>query len=354
MQNLQGALHIKPTRAALHVHPNRAASVDYPFFDWLRFALASAVALNHAGVPGINGNLAVQVFFALSGWLISGILLRSRPADLPRFFYNRATRIWLPYFAAVAALYGLATLKEGGFTPRFLIHDVTFTHNWFIQKVPAILAAMPMHGSGAGFWSIAVEEQFYLIAPLLIVLSPWGRKLEVWMLIALLACVSDSWYAAISLGVFASLARERFGDWHLVPRARAVLAVLTTLVFAATRLPQAYDYAAPIFAVCVVWLCAVPGSRSSLAMFLGGVSYPLYLNHWMGAFVAHALVGHAGLAVRLASYAFGLTAGVIAYLLVDRPVMAWRGALFTELRGRACTATAYALMALGLTFGLVR
>jgi peptidoglycan/LPS O-acetylase OafA/YrhL len=98
----------------------------------------------------------------------------------------------------------------------------------------------------------------------------------------------------------------------------------------------------------------VPGSRSGLAMFLGGVSYPLYLNHWIGAFAAHALFGHAGLGARLASYAFGLSAGVVAYLLVDRPVMAWRGALFSKMRGRICAATAYALMVLGLTFGLVR
>src|SRR5690349_15809326 len=55
-------------------------------FDWLRFLLASAVVLAHEGVFGWPqiGNLAVQVFFALSGWLIGGILLRTKPAELPR------------------------------------------------------------------------------------------------------------------------------------------------------------------------------------------------------------------------------------------------------------------------------
>jgi peptidoglycan/LPS O-acetylase OafA/YrhL len=41
-------------------------------------------------------NLAVQIFFALSGWLIGGILLRTDVQDLPRFYFNRATRIWIP------------------------------------------------------------------------------------------------------------------------------------------------------------------------------------------------------------------------------------------------------------------
>ncbi len=76
----------------------------FPLFDWLRITLAIIVALYHDKVLPWKeaGNLAVQVFFfALSGWLIGGILLNYAKADLPRFFYNRVTRIWAPYVVAI-------------------------------------------------------------------------------------------------------------------------------------------------------------------------------------------------------------------------------------------------------------
>src|SRR4051794_24080006 len=64
---------------------------SFPLFDWLRFILASAVALSHEGILRwqFAGNFAVQVFFALSGWLIGGILLRAEFKRLPHFYYNR-------------------------------------------------------------------------------------------------------------------------------------------------------------------------------------------------------------------------------------------------------------------------
>lgn len=59
----------------------------YPWFDWLRLVLALLVVSSHEGIlNGFReaGNFGVQVFFALSGWLIGGFLLDRGPADLPR------------------------------------------------------------------------------------------------------------------------------------------------------------------------------------------------------------------------------------------------------------------------------
>ena len=84
---------------------------SFPLFDWLRFILASVVALSHEGlfVWDRAGNLAVQIFFALSGWLIGGILLRTERTGLPRFYFNRATRIWIPYFGAIARSFSVSS-----------------------------------------------------------------------------------------------------------------------------------------------------------------------------------------------------------------------------------------------------
>src|SRR5690349_11767137 len=71
-----------------------AGDLYFPWFDWLRAACACVVMWYHGHVLPWNqsGNFGVQVFFALSGWLIGGILLKSEPRDLTRFYFNRAVR----------------------------------------------------------------------------------------------------------------------------------------------------------------------------------------------------------------------------------------------------------------------
>src|SRR5262249_28730053 len=139
-------------------------------FDVLRFLLAFSVLLSHMGVLTweASGNLPVQVFFALSGWLIGSILYNTIPTELSRFYFNRATRIWIPYFTTVAILYLVSAVHEQVHSPRwheFLIYDLTFTHNWFslLPNAQVALSQMPLQGTGNHFWSIAVEEQFYLL-----------------------------------------------------------------------------------------------------------------------------------------------------------------------------------------------
>jgi peptidoglycan/LPS O-acetylase OafA/YrhL len=248
---------------------------EFPLFDWLRFALASAVALTHEGVIPWDtaANLAVQIFFALSGWLIGGILLRTDVQHLPRFYFNRATRIWIPYLFAVAALYLLAALREPvtASTFRYLAYDLTFTHNWFVTA--ALMPSMPLQGTGAHFWSIAVEEQFYLAAPLLILLTPFGRSVLAWAAIAAFVALAHSWFGSISFGVLAAVARRRFGDWQQT-RAGAIIVAAGTAATAATvlALPSYYNLLCPLLAIGVVLLTSWPAAKLA-------VSWAAYPTH---------------------------------------------------------------------------
>lgn len=331
----------------------------YPFFDWLRFFLASAVVFSHLGVfSWIHaGNLPVQIFFALSGWLIGGILLRASKDELPRFFYNRSTRIWIPYFLAVAAVYILAALRDGWSYTEFLFYDLTFTHNWFIDKVPAVLRRMPLEGTGAGFWSIAVEEQFYLAAPLMIVLLNVGKNVLPWVVIALLAYFTHSWYGSITLGVLAAVIQNKFGNWHLTGKIWGIGArrfLIVAALLSAAGLNLFYEWFAPIFAVSTVLLLAIPSCRKTrhgIAVFFGGISYPLYLNHWIGTFLAHELAFSPLLTVAVA-YIIAVIVASVAYIAVDVQVQRYRGRFFTRGRGRAFAALAYTVLALGVLGGL--
>ncbi|WP_420381927.1 acyltransferase family protein [Novosphingobium sp.] len=353
----------RPDTLVIGANPESAKLASFPAFDWLRIVLASVVVLGHEGVtfPGpIDGQLAVEVFFALSGWLIGGILLETDRAELPRFFFNRATRIWIPYAAAVALLYGFAAVYEGVdmFWVKYLFFDTTFTHQIFTH-FPRAGHEMPLAGSGNQFWSISVEEQFYLVAPIVILL-PFGRKILPWVAIAVLLLVGGVLGTPIAFGVIAAILKRSFGDWQIKPRTRMAVAAVTLAIFGILFMHDDSGLRA-LFAIGLVLTLAVPGKRNTIPVFLGGISYPVYLNHWVGAFVAHGVTRHlvhasegnpASNALYVAiAYPFSLIIGAIAYFLIDRQVLARRQFWFKPRRGILCGATAYILVISGLIGG---
>lgn len=322
------------------------------------------VVLGHADLIGhseVTGNLAVQVFFSLSGWLIGGILLKLELRQLPRFFFNRATRIWLPYFSAVSALYLVSAIRE----PinlrwlEFLFYDLTFVHNWFSLRPSAAIALgeMPLKGTGHSFWSISVEEQFYLVAPLIIVALRFGRSPILWSVIAVtFYALRLTDFLSISLGVTAATVLSQNRNLHL---RRACVAGLTTVsLMSLLILTQiSYPLGAPFFAISIVLLCARPGNRGPIGLFAGAISFPLYLNHWMGMFLANGIAKHVDWLkqsdIGLVGYALGVVAGAFAYLLVDRNVLAKRDQFYSKAIGIASASAAYALVMLGVVGGFI-
>ena len=133
----------------------RADSIEsatyYPWFDWLRLVCASVVVLQHNSAFSWEkaGGFAVLVFFALSGWLIGGILLDREPRDLPRFYFNRAMRIWVPYYLAVALLLAVSIVRDP-ITAKWLeivLYKLTFVYNLFgVRQLGAFRDAMPEKG----------------------------------------------------------------------------------------------------------------------------------------------------------------------------------------------------------------
>ena len=145
----------------------------FPQLDGLR-ALAVTFVMAFHFVPGIDtyaplGSIGVRLFFVLSGFLITRILLASRewqtPYALKIFYARRALRIF-PLFYLVLAL---AALVNIGPVRQTLGWHVTYLTNLYLFDRGS------WHGSISHLWSLAVEEQFYLVWPILVLTLPERR-----------------------------------------------------------------------------------------------------------------------------------------------------------------------------------
>ncbi len=164
-----------------HDNPARAARLPYqPALDGLRALAVFAVLLYHADIPWAPGGfLGVEVFFVLSGYLISALLLaewreHSR-VDLPAFWLRRACRLLPALFALLASVMAFAVLflpDEVAGLRGDTLATAGYVLNWrliFEQKSYFEIIGRPpllQH-----LWSLAVEEQFYLLWPLLFVVG---------------------------------------------------------------------------------------------------------------------------------------------------------------------------------------
>lgn len=348
-----------------HVVPMTTRAHDdvtyYPAFDWLRGCLAAIVMLYHDRIINWShaASFAVEVFFALSGWLIGGILLELSRGELPRFFFNRAVRIWVPYFIALAFLLGASLLREPVTAKwlEFVAYKVTFVYNLFgPPQLAAYSQSMPLAGTGNHFWSVNAEEQFYLLAPLLLVTASHrgGRHVLTWVLIAL-AAWGGRYYASIVFGVLAAVAVKRFGPVHQTTLGRVAVAIVALLSAAGLAAGLAYELIVPVCAVSIVLLLAYKGERRPLGVLVGGMSYPLYLNHWIGVFLANAMLKPFGLkdtgSRQVLAVVFSVGIAVALYWWVDRRLLAKRREMYAPSRGRTVAVLGYGVTAVGLMIG---
>lgn len=351
----------EPRAAPTATHDGSHETVYYPYFDWLRFALALVVLLSHSGAIAWEhaGNLAVHVFFVLSGWLIGGILLNTKPRQMPRFFFNRALRIWVPYYIAAALLIGVSIYRDGiGWDwAQIVTMKALMVYNLFSGvEVTAGFPSAPLDGTGHHFWSVNAEEQFYLAAPLLLVFVPkWGRQPAVWALIAALFVAIGTDYPGLSVGVLAAiLLKDR--QWHVTPRATVAWLLLAAACVPLLRDAGSYARAAPFFGLALVMLLARRGHAAPVATALGGASYPLYLNHWIGIFAGNWLASRLAIGPWLhhaTIVAAALGFALVHYMTVDRTIRAHRSRWYTREAGWAVSAFAYCIFAAGLVFGFM-
>ena len=289
--------------------------------DGLRAIAVVLVILFHAQVPGFGGGyVGVDVFFVISGYLITQLLEEhgQQPlrAQLKVFYLRRARRI-LPALFAISAFATAAAVCI--FLPwdlatfgRYLAATAVFCTNFAAWTTGGgYFASKLMHLPLAHFWSIAIEEQFYLLYPLtfaLICRYLAGRQrqaLTALTLMAFAACILGRYHLSSAANYFLAPTRA----WELLlgavlaasgPRslkahwANEVLAVaaIATLAFVTEQYGPAIRYPgwyalAPCTAAAI--LIQTGRGRATLVarllslpplVFTGLISYSLYLWHY--------------------------------------------------------------------------
>lgn len=144
--------------------------------DGLRAIAVLPVVFFHAGLPGFEGGfIGVDIFFVISGYLITGILLSDMAKgqySIIGFYERRARRILPALFAMLAAATGLALwLLLPGELEIFseaVVATVLFVSNFQLTATTGYFAGEAENRLLLHTWSLAVEEQFYIFFPLIL------------------------------------------------------------------------------------------------------------------------------------------------------------------------------------------
>jgi peptidoglycan/LPS O-acetylase OafA/YrhL len=301
----------------------RAAALHIPSLDGLRAVSFLIVFLAHSGLlmlPAIPGGFGVTVFFFLSGFLITTLMRVERETtgtvSIRHFYLRRALRILPPFYLIL----GLATaFTVLGILPgaldraSVLAQALHFSNYWFI-----------FHGSGAApagtvpYWSLAVEEHFYLVFPLMYLalsryMSRRNQARALWTLCAVvclwrcvlvlgLGAIEDRTYmasdtrvdsmlfgCALAIGLNPvldrPLGREALWKWVILPAGIALL--LVTFIYRAPWFRETIRYTLQGIALTPVFIAAIrfPGwfpfriLNTRPVAYVGVLSYTLYLVH---------------------------------------------------------------------------
>ncbi|MEH1792139.1 acyltransferase family protein [Nostoc sp.] len=175
-----------------------ALMVMFFHFNWqsFNFSLINKVA--------VFGQTGVDLFFVLSGFLITRILIFTKENHSNNFFYNfyirRSLRIFPLYYGFLILVYFVLPLFKIDNTPPL---SNQLWYYLYLQNIPATFTDLNLQSSGPGhFWSLAVEEHFYLFWPLLVYFLPSKRLLWASLGIILLALVIRIILLTHNIGVF--------------------------------------------------------------------------------------------------------------------------------------------------------
>ncbi|MFJ5778754.1 acyltransferase family protein [Streptomyces sp. NPDC093094] len=332
----------------------------------LRTVAVSLVAFSHAGVTQVAGGyIGVDVFFVISGFLITSLMLREHRREgriaLGRFYARRALRLlpastlvvmvtlagsWLFLGPLRFADYAKDAIASAWYVVNFRLADAGT--DYFNTDVPP----SPFQH----FWSLAVEEQFYLIWPIVLIIALKLFRRRALLAIPLLALAAGSFAVNLQLtetspswayfgsqgriwelavGALLALVADRLDDIPQPVAAVVSWAGLGAIAYGAVVFDEStvfpgHNAVIPVFGAAAVLACGSAGGRWGAgallslrpAVWVGGISYAWYLWHWPLIMLVPAAAGfgqHDG-PLRLIAALCGIPLAWLTLHLVENPM----------------------------------
>lgn len=336
----------------------------------MRAIAIALVLVYHAGVQQLPGGfVGVDVFFVISGFLITGLLIRElerdRKISLTRFYARRAKRL-LPATGVVLAATTVLTWltisvvdwRDFGLD---IIASALYVVNWQLAHRSVDYLAEDVGLSPVQhFWSLAVEEQFYIVWPLLLAVLAWSlkrrrsvnvrRPMSVAIALLIIVSFASSIYFTSDdparaffitptrlweLGIGAAVAIGTTW-WPKIPSAIASglgwiglgFVALSGLIFDASTAWPGYAALAPTLGTAAMIIAGFTHGRLSPArllsirpaVWIGGLSYSLYLWHWPLIVAATSYWGELSARQGLLVIAISFVPAYLSYKLVENPL----------------------------------
>ena len=361
MQNLE-LLHQRMSRTHL------------PALDGLRFCAVFLVIIYHSGFENVPGGNGVMLFFVLSGFLITWLLLKESEStgtiSLKGFFKRRVLRIFPAFYAYAFLTLGFLILTGRNVPWAHALSSLLYFSNYYIAFNP------DSNNAFSHTWSLAIEEQFYLFFPLLFLL--FCRNLKhlklvicgmilatwIWRIILVFGFNASGGYVYSAFDtrldnllvgcLLAVVLRERSFVWLwkiLLKNAFMPLATISLLAVSIYFSLSSVTYKSTVgFAVEPILMAVLITQMMTFSAnniwkwldwrpvkFLGLLSYSLYLYQQLTtSFVADHMAEYP-VFVRLASViAMTVFAAAVSYYLVEMPFLKLKtmslSQMFTETR----------------------
>ncbi len=335
-------------------------------FGFLRFYLAWMVVITHIStVLGHVGGFAVFSFYILSGYLMTLIMndkYKYNMQGFKKYLLNRFLRIYPPYlFVAIITLIGIILFSEAFLSLHKTLRLPETLHEIVSNIIifglfPGIPEGgnLPMARLVPAAWALHVELCFYLLIG--VILGRYKKLVVSWFIVSALyhaVAVTNDYpryspiYAAslpFSIGALIYHYRNQF--IRILPTSNSLilvsLIIYSIYILIAGMIPvttSVYPFYLNILltSILICQLSSVDGRNNNklkkIDSFLGGLSYPIYLSHWLVAvFVASIFDFNKSVTLFVVTIPFLLIFSIVMKYLIDDPIEVKRSSVAKSLR----------------------
>lgn len=347
------------------------SSIKYrPEIDGLRAIAVISVIIYHLNENWLSGGfLGVDIFFVISGFLITGIIIteiQQNSFSLKQFYTRRIKRIYPAFITVMALVSFIASVifiyNDFNKLRKTIELAIAFLSNFYLGLTQGYFDLSANENPVLHIWSLAVEEQYYLIFPLILILAyKKFREIKVLFIITLIlffillatSFVSANFYKEVLhqpniyylsnlrfpellVGSLLAIYHNLSNKVQLSKQISNILAILSTLLlFSCLFLMNndiAYIPGITLILPCIFTALIIhTTSQNNIVklclsnkaiVFIGKISYSLYLYHWIFIALAYYITGEKQINNQSIAIVTVLTIifSVLSYYLIEQPI----------------------------------